>query len=218
MLRSFHYWWPEAPEDHQKASEPHRRGAPGPVGPTSFKTDPLFVVFGARSWLLSQNAADSHKDFHIFPFASKTSPVECLTPEKKRCSIYYQSYPALKQVNGRKCTVLSEKLFVQHDLAWPRVADWISCSDMSNGVLLLCAGDPKSSHLFAAICIFQVSLLDRKRSHSLLKTAASFLVEAEKGQAASFISTTIPCSDIAWHMPNRERSRLWTCWEKSILS
>ncbi len=108
MLRSLHYWWPEAPEDHQKASEPHRHGAPGPVGPTSFKTDPLFVVFGARSWLLSQNAADSHKDFHIFPFSSKTSPVECLTPETKRCSIYYQSYPVLKQVNGRKCTVLSE--------------------------------------------------------------------------------------------------------------
>lgn len=39
----------------------------------------------------------------------------------------------------------------------------------------------QASHMSSpAICIFQVSLLDRKRSHSLRKTAASFLVETGK--------------------------------------
>lgn len=60
--------WPQAPEDHQKASEPHRPCAR--VRPTSF-TDPL-VFFGAGRWLVSQNACkQSQGCSHLFHSSPK---------------------------------------------------------------------------------------------------------------------------------------------------
>lgn len=42
------------------------------------------------------------------------------TPEKKMFNIFqyiFRQIRGLKQVNGRKCIVRSEKMFVQHDYA-----------------------------------------------------------------------------------------------------
>lgn len=85
-------------------------------------------------------------------------------------------------------------MFVQHDYAWPRVADSISCSDMSNGVLLLCAGDPTSiSHVFAR----------NLHLSSLVAGPQAFAFPSEDR-----------CFLPGW---NRERSRLGTCLGKNTL-
>ena len=39
------------------------------------------------------------------------------TPEKKMFNIFFRQIRGLKQNNGRKCIVRSEKMFVQHDYA-----------------------------------------------------------------------------------------------------
>lgn len=140
--------------------------------------------------------ANSHKDFHIFSMLlQKIAGSVPNTPQKKMFNIFsVRSGAWSRSIEESALFGLKRCLSSQHDYAWPRVADSISCSDMSNGVLLLCAGDPTSiSHVFA-------------RNLNLSSLVAG-------PQAFAFPSED-RCFLPGW---NRERYRLGTCLGKNTL-
>lgn len=133
--------------------------------------------------------ASSHKDVHIFSILLQKIPGSMPnTPEKKMFNIFPIRSGAWSRSTQetalfclKRCLsgmiMLGQGLQIQSRvLRCPMECCYFVPETLQASHI---------THLFAAICIFQVSLLDRKRSHSLRKTAASFLEGSEAGKRQS---------------------------------